>query len=353
MAVNMAKLQVFVGKFVGDLGAAVHSGMVVIGEKLGLYKALAEGHPELSRARTTGMHVARCIGTHGDTKFSKSCATGWRKRRQLYELRRRVIAAAALVCTLFASSPSYSVSASKFDDRVVLELSALGRQGDTIARAREQVLEILQQGNACTAWFQGADPDPAEVLRSLHFALEMRGPSFVYGIRDSNGGQFFKHPWAARSIEDAGRDSTILLNANGPFFNRASFVMQLNTRGMPARPDGTRLLTVSSYEGNTPEAQITILLHELGHIIGRLPEDGDSWDGRSSRNTSEVLRHCKTETRAAAHNSQKHALSTIAAFNPATKAVKSTATAPEAAAIAYCLTQRRALWATTGASYCM
>jgi ubiquinone/menaquinone biosynthesis C-methylase UbiE len=43
MAVDMDKLNVFVGKFVGDLGAAVHAGMVVIGEKLGLYKALAGG----------------------------------------------------------------------------------------------------------------------------------------------------------------------------------------------------------------------------------------------------------------------------------------------------------------------
>lgn len=33
----------FLGRFVGDLGAAVHAGMVVIGEKLGLYKALALG----------------------------------------------------------------------------------------------------------------------------------------------------------------------------------------------------------------------------------------------------------------------------------------------------------------------
>jgi len=40
---NMDKLNAFVGQFVTDLGAAVHSGMVVIGEKLGLYKALAEG----------------------------------------------------------------------------------------------------------------------------------------------------------------------------------------------------------------------------------------------------------------------------------------------------------------------
>jgi len=40
---DMDKLNAFVGQFVGDLGAAVHTGMVVIGEKLGLYKALAAG----------------------------------------------------------------------------------------------------------------------------------------------------------------------------------------------------------------------------------------------------------------------------------------------------------------------
>jgi SAM-dependent methyltransferase len=40
---DMDKLNVFMGRFVGDLGAAVHAGLVVIGEKLGLYKALAEG----------------------------------------------------------------------------------------------------------------------------------------------------------------------------------------------------------------------------------------------------------------------------------------------------------------------
>jgi len=184
-------------------------------------------------------------------------------------------------------------------------LSALGKRGETIVRAREQVLDILQRGNACAAWFQQADPDPAEVFRSLHFELEVGEPRYVYGMRDSERGQILKHPWAAKSIESGGPNSTILLNASGPFFNRTSLVMQLDPRGMLARPDGKRPLTVSSYDGNTPEAQITILLHELGHIIGRLPEDGDSLDGRSSRNTSEVLRHCKTETRAAAHNSPR------------------------------------------------
>ncbi len=42
-SLDMDKLNAFIGRFVGDLGAAVHAGMVVIGEKLGLYKALAVG----------------------------------------------------------------------------------------------------------------------------------------------------------------------------------------------------------------------------------------------------------------------------------------------------------------------
>ena len=42
-AIDMEKLNAFIGRFVTDLGAAVHTGMVVIGEKLGLYKALAAG----------------------------------------------------------------------------------------------------------------------------------------------------------------------------------------------------------------------------------------------------------------------------------------------------------------------
>ena len=41
MALDMDKLNAFVGRFVVDLGATIHAGMVVLGDKLGLYKALA------------------------------------------------------------------------------------------------------------------------------------------------------------------------------------------------------------------------------------------------------------------------------------------------------------------------
>jgi SAM-dependent methyltransferase len=43
MPLDTDKLNEFIGRFVADLGATGHAGMVVIGERLGLYKALAQG----------------------------------------------------------------------------------------------------------------------------------------------------------------------------------------------------------------------------------------------------------------------------------------------------------------------
>ncbi|MGA8663760.1 MAG: class I SAM-dependent methyltransferase [Thermoplasmata archaeon] len=45
MAVDMDKLNAFVGKFVNDLGAAMQGPAILVGEQLGLYKALAEHGP--------------------------------------------------------------------------------------------------------------------------------------------------------------------------------------------------------------------------------------------------------------------------------------------------------------------
>ena len=43
MAVDEGKLMEFLGRFVGDLGATVSAGSVVLGDRLGLYRALAQG----------------------------------------------------------------------------------------------------------------------------------------------------------------------------------------------------------------------------------------------------------------------------------------------------------------------
>jgi SAM-dependent methyltransferase len=55
--VDQAKLEAFMGKMVGDMGAAMSAATVVLGDRLGLYKGLAQG-PATSRelADRTGTH---------------------------------------------------------------------------------------------------------------------------------------------------------------------------------------------------------------------------------------------------------------------------------------------------------
>jgi SAM-dependent methyltransferase len=67
MPLDTDKLNEFVGRFVADLGAAVHAGMVVIGERLGLYKALAEGPASATelaaRTRTDARYVREWLSS--------------------------------------------------------------------------------------------------------------------------------------------------------------------------------------------------------------------------------------------------------------------------------------------------
>jgi SAM-dependent methyltransferase len=43
--IDQAKLEEFLGRFVGDLGAALSAALVVVGDRLGLYRAMADGEP--------------------------------------------------------------------------------------------------------------------------------------------------------------------------------------------------------------------------------------------------------------------------------------------------------------------
>jgi len=42
---DQAKLDAFVGRFLGDLGTAMHMPTVLVGDRLGLYRAMADGEP--------------------------------------------------------------------------------------------------------------------------------------------------------------------------------------------------------------------------------------------------------------------------------------------------------------------
>jgi SAM-dependent methyltransferase len=59
--IDQAKLDEFMGRFVGDLGAAMSAALVVIGDRLGLYRAMADGEP------VTPEELAKRTGT--DTRY--------------------------------------------------------------------------------------------------------------------------------------------------------------------------------------------------------------------------------------------------------------------------------------------
>jgi ubiquinone/menaquinone biosynthesis C-methylase UbiE len=67
MALDQDKLMAFLGKFVGDLGATMAAGGVLIGERLGLYRALA-GKPQ------TAQELADATGT--DARYVEEWARG-------------------------------------------------------------------------------------------------------------------------------------------------------------------------------------------------------------------------------------------------------------------------------------
>lgn len=62
MAISEEKLNAFIGRFVSDFGAVMHGATVVVGDQLGLYKALAEGPAtaeELARHTQTDVRYLR------------------------------------------------------------------------------------------------------------------------------------------------------------------------------------------------------------------------------------------------------------------------------------------------------
>src|SRR5947208_15453734 len=62
-AINEEKMNAFLGKVVSDFGASLSSALVYLGQKLGLYKALADGGPatpaELAQRTNTNERYVR------------------------------------------------------------------------------------------------------------------------------------------------------------------------------------------------------------------------------------------------------------------------------------------------------
>ena len=180
-------------------------------------------------------------------------------------------------------------------DWVQSDLETMGKAGQKILRAREEVLEILGTENACSAWFRSKDSNPAATFRTLRYELDLHGEEYILESRDAGPLDLFRNPYVARVVQGDGAYGTITLNPKGAFFAVMARVFEVNRDGGPASMRATRLLRVGPYDGDTLAAEVVTLLHEFGHVVDILPSDQDNVGGRSVRNTYEVLRNCRAE----------------------------------------------------------
>jgi hypothetical protein len=171
----------------------------------------------------------------------------------------------------------------------------MGKTGQKILRARQRVLEILQTENACSGWFREKDSNPAATFQTLRFELDRGGQEIVQESKGVGGTRIFRDPYVARVIQADGSYATITINPKGAFFSAIAIVVEEQSDGGPRSLRGVRVLGVGPYAGETLRAQVLALLHEFGHLVDLLPTDKGDQDGKSVRNTGEVLRFCRAE----------------------------------------------------------
>jgi hypothetical protein len=183
------------------------------------------------------------------------------------------------------------------------EFQQLGHQGLLIAGSRRQVLDILREGNSCSAWYAGAEPNPWIKFASLHYRVDGEGEDTAVGEQTSFG-LYYREPYVARAQQSVGAGSIITLNAHGAFFaGRAP--ARVYWYGHPVIQQTNKILHVAMYPGGSVNAQVTTLLHEFGHVVGLLPIDSGDANSAilSTRNTDVVLSHCRKQIEASANRS--------------------------------------------------
>src|SRR5438046_2325894 len=115
-------------------------------------------------------------------------------------------------------STQATIPCSASSDAVRDDLNTMGKQGQSILRARDKVLEILQTGNACTDWYRVKDPNPAATFRTIAFALERESDIYVRETPQSGGIQLIRNPYVAKVLQGEGPNATVTINVNGASF---------------------------------------------------------------------------------------------------------------------------------------
>jgi hypothetical protein len=180
-------------------------------------------------------------------------------------------------------------------DAVRQDLNTMGKRGQKILQARDKVLEILQTDNACSEWYRTKDADPAATFRTLTFSIDLKGENYTVETWKPDDLTIFHNPYVASVLQAMGAKSTVTINGNGAFFFPMAGVVQVSKEGGPLFFRGPRELKVGPYPGGTVRAQVLALLHEFGHVLNLLPEDFHDYEGKSRKNTEEVLRFCRAQ----------------------------------------------------------
>jgi hypothetical protein len=146
---------------------------------------------------------------------------------------------------------------------------------------------ILKESNTCSRFFGGSHiaTSALDSLRSrlktsvveTHIGISMFGPFTL--VTDSRTGLSY------RLFQNA------LVNLRGPFYRSANDKSQ------------SFFKRIGYYPANTREARVTMLLHELGHLLrgsdGRwlLPDDGDNHI-QIAANTATIMDKCSEQIKA-------------------------------------------------------
>jgi hypothetical protein len=145
--------------------------------------------------------------------------------------------------------------------------------------------EILSSENSCSRFFGG--PSAAQVLNEL--AKRITTSVLPYSVAVRMTGKVTTLHSNTFQVSYRMFDKAEL-NLNGSFFKRHVF------------PTDPHIPYVGVFEPNTPEARVTILLHELGHLVQvedkrwLLPDDGRDL-AVSLKNTETVLNACAADIR--------------------------------------------------------
>jgi len=74
--IDQDKLEEFMGRFVGDLGAAMSAALVVIGDRLGLYAAIADGQPITAEELASRTRATRAFSVQNRPRGVREASTG-------------------------------------------------------------------------------------------------------------------------------------------------------------------------------------------------------------------------------------------------------------------------------------